>query len=613
MILPVSQVDGKMFDYVVIGENTSMNRLAGRILTDLSVSVLVVEAGPENLNDPNILTPATFRMHFGNEQYDWGFKTLPQRNCEGRSVVFNRGKGLGGTSAINFFQYHRPSKPDVDAFEKLGNLGWNWDLLEQYYDRSEHFIEPKVKEDAMNYDVAQHGTEGPLTVSYPAVMSNFELPYQNALQHLGINTVNEPFSGDTKGTWLTPVTIDPRDRIRSYSANKYYQPNAERENLTVVTSSHVTKVIHEKDSQGNATATGVAFVHAGKTHSVQVRKEVIISAGTIMSSQILELSGIGDKDVLRKAGVDVSIDLPGVGCNVQEHFYAGVSCELRDDIGDEYLTFDCLRDPEQRAIQKELYDSTGKGVFGMSTICMAFVSLASVSPAYEILETSLAESINARVASSQITPALGKQYQIQLDHIHNHEASCEFVLVPNFSSSPKPPTLGKQHITVSTMINNPFSRGTIHITSNDALTPPAIDPRYFDEEYDLLSFVEQIKFCRRILEQEPLKRLTEKEINPGEVVQTDEEIAAYIKSVATTTWHTIGSCSMLPLADGGVVDNKLKVYHTNNIRVVDVSIIPLHIAAHLQATAYAIGEIGKRVRLQAQAEIDEDEFQVRTS
>jgi len=146
---------------------------------------------------------------------------------------------------------------------------------------------------------------------------------------------------------------------------------------------------------------------------------------------------------------------------------------------------------------------------------------------------------------------------------------------------------------VSTLLNHPFSRGSIHIASNDPLVPPNIDPHYFEYEYDLLQLVEQIKFGRKILDQEPLRKLlTGNELIPGPDVQTDEQIADFVKSALSTTWHTVGSCSMLPLADGGVVDSSLKVYNTNNIRIVDMSVIPLHIGAHTQATAYALGELG---------------------
>ncbi|KAJ7281447.1 alcohol oxidase [Mycena rebaudengoi] len=591
MIVPAAQVSSKTFDYVVVGGGTTGLTLATRLSEDSSVSVLVIEAGEANLDDPAILMPAAFGSHFGNPKYDWGFQTLPQQTCNGRSIMFNRGKGLGGSSAINFFQYHRPAKSDIDAIGGLGNPGWNWDLLERYYSKTEQFVEPKVKSELTSGDPAHHGFTGPLTTAYAATMSNFETHFQTALKNLGIDTAEAPFSGNNKGFWITPLTVDPGIRGRSYAANKYYQPNASRENLLVVVSCHVTKIVTKKDSEGRATATGVTFVNDGTPYTVGIEREVILSAGAIMSPQILELSGIGDKEVLDKAGVETLINLPGVGTNVQEHIFDGVSYELREDISSEYLNFDTLRNPQELPKQVQLYRETGTGVFGMGLSALAFVPLASISSSHGSLETSIIESIKERTSSNTISASLQKQYRAQLEHIKDREPSCEFILATSFMAGLNTPKPGTKCLSISTLMNHPFSRGTIHIASNDALKPPSIDPHYFEEDYDLRAFVEQIKFARKVFAQDSLKSLLIGEVNPGPQVQTDEQIAEYIKSTFSTTWHTTGSCSMLPLADGGVVDNKLKVYHTTNIRVVDISILPLQIGAHLQSTAYALGEL----------------------
>ncbi|KAJ7036518.1 alcohol oxidase [Mycena alexandri] len=591
MLLSANQVSGKLFDFIIVGGGTSGLTVAARLSEDSSISVLVLEAGQANLNDPEILTPGGFGKRFGNAQYDWAFKTTPQKACHQRSFTFNRGKGLGGSSALNFHQYHRPAKADIDAFEELGNLGWNWELLERYYAKTEGFLRPMEKTNAISYDLARHGTTGPLVVAYQTTMSGFELPYQLAMKNLGISLVEEPFSGDTTGTWLSPLTIDPQRRVRSYSANKYYQPNADRTNLTVVVSAHVAKIVTQLDPNGRATATEVLFVSGEARHSVKVGKEVILSAGAIMSPQILELSGIGDTPILQAAGVQARVHLPGVGKNVQEHTNARVTRELRPEIESEYLTFDMLSDATEYDRQRELYQTSGAGVFATgSSTCMTFIPLESISPIADILQKSITQSIDDGVSSTSISPALKKQYEIQLKHVKDGEPTCEFILSPRLIPDPPP---GKKYITASALINHPFSRGSIHITSSDPFVPPNIDPNYFEHKYDLLQLIEHIKFCRKILDQEPLKKLlTEIEVTPGSDVQTDKQIADYVKSTMGTTWHTVGSCSMLPLADNGVVDRKLKVYNTSNIRVVDISIIPLHIGAHLQATAYAIGELG---------------------
>ncbi|KAF7371074.1 Alcohol oxidase [Mycena sanguinolenta] len=514
MILPASQVSAKVFDYIVIGKRRGLV-VATRLSEDPSVSVLVIEAGPANLDDPEILNPARFANRFGNPQYDWAFQTVPQNHCKNRALPFPRGKCLGGSSSLNFFQYHRPAKSDIDAFEELGNPGWNWELLGRYYTKSEHFIEPVENREVMATDCAHHG---PLVVGYPRMMSGFELPFQMAMKNLGINLAAHPFSGNTKGAWFTPMTIDPIEGVRSYAANNYYQPNATRDNLHVVVCAQVTKIVTKPDLESRIlTAVEVAFVCEGVCHSVKVGKEVILSAG----------------------------------------------------------------------------QTSGTRMFGLPPTCMAFVPLASITPAQETIHTSLAKSINDDIFAKKIPPSLAKQYAIQLRHQRDREPSCEFVLWPLFKPILDMPLPGKQYICVATYINHPFSRGSIHIVSSNPLVPPNIDPKYFECEYDLLQLVEQIKFCRKILNQEPMQRfLTGNEIRPGAQVQADSEIADFLRSDMSSTWHTVGSCSMLPLADGGVVDRTLKVYNTTNIRIVDISVIPLHIGAHTQATAYALGELG---------------------
>ncbi|KAJ6485596.1 alcohol oxidase, partial [Mycena sanguinolenta] len=555
--------------------------VATRLSEDPSVSVLVIEAGPANLDDPEILNPARFGNRFGNPKYDWAFQTVPQKLCKNRSFPFPRGKCLGGSSSLNFFQYHRPAKSDIDAFEELGNPGWNWELLERYYAKSEQFVEQVENRQMMATDFAHHGFAGPLVVGYPSVMSGFELPFQLAMENLGIDLAAHPFSGDTKGAWFTPMTIDPIEGVRSYAANTYYQPNATRDNLHVVVCARVTKIVTEQNQNGSVTAVKVVFVCEHVRHSVKVGKEVILSAGYVrnIAWSILELSGIGSQTILERVGIETRVHLPGVGENVQEH------CFSRVISGKYRITDRNIKTPFHFSPFSDdfcvLSQTSGMRMFGLAPTCMAFVPLASV-----------AKSINDGMFSQTIPPCLAKQYAIQLKHQQDREPSCEFVVWP-FAYTQDTPLPGKQYVCVATFINHPFSRGRVHIASSDPLVPPNIDPRYFECEHDLLQLVEQIKFCRKILDQEPMQRfVTGNEIRPGPQVQTDSEIADFVKPDMSSTWHTAGSCSMLPLADGGVVDRTLKVYHTTNIRVVDISVIPLHIGAHTQATAYALGELG---------------------
>ncbi|KAI0314824.1 alcohol oxidase [Amylostereum chailletii] len=589
MSATVDQISNKVFDYII----TAGLVVAARLSEDPAMTVLVLEAGPANIDDPAIPTFANpsmigdtrlsvlFVCNSGPELSVSTYEPqIPQDRLGGRSLYWARGKGLGGSSAINFFQFHLPAKSDIDAFEELGNVGWNWELLKKYYRKVEQFVPPtQPGPEVASFDLAEHGVDGPLTTAFPITISNFEKPYQEALGAFGIQRVDEPFSGN----------------VGSDLFIMYYKPNASRPNLTVLTSAHVVGIATSKVSNTDdpsLTATAVTFVHQGSTYNAMVGKEVILAAGAIMSPQILELSGIGDQEVLRNADIDVKLHLPGVGTNVQEHVHSGVTYEVRKEIEDDYLTFDCLRDPEEMKKQLKLYES-GKGVYGMATTCMTFVPLSSISPDAEALQQRKLEAdITARIKSGEYSPALEKQLTVQLEHIKAQEPTCELVLANRFSTFPKLPEPKEKYVTFTCLLNHPISRGTIHVASNDPLQQPKIDPHYCEEAYDILSLIEMLKFSRRLAQQEPLKSLlTGVEINPGFEYETDEQIADYLKANFNTTYHTIGSCSMLPHEDGGVVDNKLKVYGTTNLRVADISIIPLHIGAHTQATAYAIAEL----------------------
>ncbi|KAH9053670.1 alcohol oxidase [Lactarius vividus] len=563
MLVTINQVSNQSFDYIVIGGGTAGLVVAVRLSEDPSVSVLVLEAGSPNLNDPAILTTARFGSHFGNPQYDWGFTTVPQTNANGKIAYWGRGKGLGGSSGINFFQFHLPSRADIDAFEKLGNKGWNWETLKPYFKKAERFLPPDVVKDGVTrFDVQEHGLEGPLEVAYPLLPSGLEKPFVEAAKALGINS----FAGNTSGIWTTPVTIRPASRTRSYAANMYYQPNASRSSLSVLTSAHVARISLSKGSDG-ATADGVVFIHDGKEYRALVNKTVVLSAGAILSPQVLELSGIGDPDVLRKANVGVVVDLPGVGNNIQEHVNSAVSYKVKEEFEESYVSFDCLMNPDGLQKQTELYHAGETSVFDMTINLMSFAPLSTITPEAPALQDKYLASIRARIDSGGYPPGLRKQYEVQLEHIKAQIPSCELMLVQARSvMRPVQETPGK-YAAIACLLNHPLSRGSIHIKSNDPLERPVIDPHYFEEEY-------------------------EGELFPGPSVETDEQIIENLKTNVATTFHTVGSCSMLPREDGGVVDNKLKVYGTTNVHVIDLSIVPLHIGAHTQATVYAIGELG---------------------
>ncbi|KAH9036445.1 alcohol oxidase, partial [Lactarius pseudohatsudake] len=462
---------------------------------------------------------------------------VPQTNANGKIAFWPRGKGLGGSSGINFFQYHLPSRADIDAGKQRVELG----DVEPYFKKAERFLPPDVvKDDVTSFDVQEHGLEGPLEVSYPVLPSGLEKPFVEAAKALGINSVPEPAC--TSGIWTTPVTIRPASRTRSYAANMYYEPNASRSNLSVLTSAHVARISLSKGSDG-ATAEGVMFIHDGKEYQALVNKTV---------------RSIGDPDVLRKADVGVVVDLPGVGNNIQEHVNSAVSYKIKEEFEESYVTFDCLMNPDGLQKQTELYRAGETTAFDMAVNLMSFVPLSTVTPEARALQDRYLASTRARIDSGDYPPGLRKQYEVQLEHIKAQIPSCEFMLVQARSVLRPVQEAPGKYIAIGCLLNHPMSRGSIVRVSS---------PRQAQNTYShIRSLAETFKLCRRLVQQEPLKSIL--------------------------FLDTVGSCSMLPREDGGVVDNKLKVYGTTNVHVIDLSIIPLHIGAHTQATVYAIGELG---------------------
>ncbi|EKM48823.1 uncharacterized protein PHACADRAFT_214643 [Phanerochaete carnosa HHB-10118-sp] len=287
----------------------------------------------------------------------------------------------------------------------------------------------------------------------------------------------------------------------------------------------------------------------------------------LKSPQILELSGIGRNDVLSKIGVPVKLDLPGVGENMQEHMALAMSWELKNEF------------PKQA---QEL---------AVSTMPMAFFPLDQISDrAGEIYERAKEEI--GKLDGDTVPAGYIDQTRLMLARLDPKTSSptCEITTAPTFISGPNPPTPGKRYITFIVLVHTVFSRGTIHIKSSDPNEDPDLDPRYLERNVDADMLLEATKFARSLANTSPIKDMIVKEVNPGPSVQTDEQLLKWAKSILASGFHTASSLSMLPREKGGVVDPKLKVCGTDNLRVVDLSIVPLHICCHTQSTAYFIAE-----------------------
>ncbi|KAI0727770.1 GMC oxidoreductase [Fomitopsis betulina] len=594
----VQDVAGKRFDFVIIGGGTAGLCLANRLSEDARVSVAVLEAGQAHLDDPKILKPLGWLQQAWQPDYDWSFPLAPQSTCDTSKFFWNRGKGLGGSSSMNMMLWTRPQREDIDALEKLGNPGWNWETFYKYMKKSESFIAAKepLSSDYLDLHRADAlGHDGPVRVSFAQATSGMEVPIQQSLKLLGVETISDSMSGKLMGTFKSMSSLDPATGTRSSATTAYLLPVLERPNLKVLPEAPVTRLITETVA-GELVTTAVEFEHGETVHRVLVGKEAIVCAGTIQSPQILELSGIGDQKILEPLGITVNKHLPTVGQNLQDHvIFVGFVQAMRENV--KLLTSDAAFDEKLLSRLRE----SGLQIDDPQSLCITgctFLPLQAFSDRTE----SILESIKLTIAqkADQLPPGLKEQYEVLYENLAKSDFPAIEIVVFPFNAVPpvegdgdsKP--IGGQipsYPVLMPSIQHPLSRGTVHITSPDPKKVPSIDPHYLEEEADLDVLVDIFKFTRKMSQMDPFQKLVGAEIAPGPKVETDEDIRAHIKKYIYTTWHSCGTCSMLPQDKGGVVDSKLKVYGTSNIRVVDMSIVPLIPSIHTQPVAYGIAEM----------------------
>ncbi|KAJ1300911.1 hypothetical protein OPQ81_003336 [Rhizoctonia solani] len=572
----------KTFDYVVIGGGTAGLTLAARLSENPNTTVGVIEAGEYLPEDPLINTP------------------FPQPNVNNRILNLPRGKILGGSSAINIMVFDRASKVEYDAWAKLGNPGWNWDGLLPNMKDAEHFT--VVDPFRVNYTNANpndifpsQGKNGPVAASYNNWYGDITVPFGKSMANLGIPINFDPDSGNAFGTFNSATSVNRTTGRRSYAATTYYAYNAHRTNFAVLTGAQATKINFEKtinnNKPENLVATGVSFVHDSKTYTVRAKKEVVLSAGAFQSPHLLELSGIGNSKILQKDGIKTLIDLPGVGENYQDHVYVTTTYELKP--GTSTQDYDILRNNATfAAAAAAQYNATHDGILSYSGSILSFINLDFMATSEEI--GNMIAQFDREIASEKLTPLQKATYKIQKEWLKEKVGLVEVIMSPGFAGAGVPKA-NTSYMSLITAIQHPFSRGNIHLNSSNPLVAPRIDPRYFSKSIDLETLVRTVKFGQKLSKTEPLASMIVARQDPAPEVTSDAAIVEYVKANAATIHHPIGTASLAPKELGGVVDIYLKVYGTENVRVVDASVIPLHIGTHIQRTVYGIAERAAKI------------------
>ncbi|RPB05429.1 alcohol oxidase [Choiromyces venosus 120613-1] len=565
------------YDYVVIGGGTSGLAVANRLSEDSSKTVLVIESGPMDDGSDSFKIPYLGRgyLNFGTK-YDWNVTTVPTESLGNRTIIMPQARVLGGTSSINGMQFARGAASDYDAWEELGNEGWNFKSLDKYFKKSENFTAPSEKlaeEFGITYDKSAHGYTGYIHSSFPRFLWPLLKNWIGSLKSLGHTVSQDPASGGALQLFWSPNSLNPDMQTRSF-AREYYDGAQDRANFHVLVDTTVTKLVTSRGDKVKVDAVEFSRSAGTSEKRVKVKKEAVLAAGSIFSPQILQVSGIGPASLLKSLGIEVVVDLPGVGANLQGHVYIPVIYQMANvSLAAANLTTNATFYNEMY----ELYKAKQDGPFtngGPNVVAM--LPLSDITPDSPETFQTPSESL------SHLEPSISKGYQSQLKILLNrlrtkHMAATELLW------------LSEGGIIISTM--HPLSRGSIKTTSPALLSKiPAISTNYLSHPLDTKIAIETLKYTRKITATAEMQELGLVEVLPGASANTNEQIEKAIKDGSGWMYHMVGTCAMMPRDLGGVVDVELRVYGTRNLRVVDASVQPLIPAAHVQATVYAIAE-----------------------
>lgn len=517
------------FDYVIVGAGSAGCVLANRLSASGKHSVLLLEAGPKDSNIW-IHVPLGYGKLFKEKTVNWMYQTEPEPELKGRQVFQPRGKTLGGSSSINGLLYVRGQHEDYDRWRQLGNIGWGYDDVLPYFKKAEN-----QSRGADQY----HGTGGPLPVSNMIVTDPLSKAFIDAAVETGL-PYNPDFNGATQeGVGLFQTTT--RNGRRASTAVAYLGPAKTRGNLKIETSALGQRILFE-----GRRAVGVEYRQGAALRRVRARKEIVLSSGAYNSPQLLQLSGVGPADLLRKHGIDVVLDAAGVGRDLQDHMQVRIvmRCSQRITLND------TVNHPLRRTMAGARYALFRKG----------WLTIAA-GTAGAFFKTS------PRLASPDI-------------QVHFLPFSTDKMgeKLHDFSG-----------FTVSVCQLRPESRGSLRIRSVDPSVPPEIRINYMSTETDRTTNVEGLKILRKILNAPALKPFVVSEYDPGPKVSTDAELLDYCRERGSTIYHPTSTCRMGNDALA-VVDQRLKVRGLDGLRVVDGSIMPDLVSGNTNAPIIMIAE-----------------------
>ena len=519
-----------VFDYIVVGAGTAGCVLASRLSEDRNTRVAVIEAGPRDRH-PFIHIPATVAAAIGTPRLNWRFMTVPQSHLAQRAIPIPRGHVIGGSGSINGMVYFRGHPGDFDDWAAAGNAGWSYREVLPYFLRSEN------NEDYP--DSPYHGHGGPMNVTHIRRPNPMTPAFLEAMQSLGFRRT-EDFNGPTtEGYGPRQGTILKGRRVSTATA--YLWPASGRSNLEILANSRATGVLIE-----SGRAVGVRVLSAAGTRQLAVRREVVVAAGAVLSPHLLMLSGIGDPQQLRAAGIRVKHPLAGVGSNYHDHLAVAVLLEMRNT-----QSYGLSWRAAPRAVSNLLE--------------------------YALFRTGpLASNVFEATGFIRTQSGLSRpDVQIVFQAARRNRGTFPFPLGHGFA--------------ISVVGVRPKSRGSVRLASGDPLAAPLVDPQLLSHPEDAATMLRGFKIGREVSRASSFARYRAVEVQPGTQAQDDAALIEYIRRAAVTVHHPCGSCRM-GADDQAVVDEKLCVHGVAGLRVADASVFPCVVGGNTNAAVVMVAE-----------------------